>query len=141
MRFGTMISDVIHSLFQAPVTQKYPFVRSETPQRLRGKLTWEAERCSACQLCAKECPANALQVITIDRTNRRYVMQYKMDRCTFCAQCVLNCRFKCIEMAADDWELAALDKKAFTVYYGKETDVNAVLAEIGDPNAELPGAD
>jgi len=136
-----MLSDIFTSLFQAPVTQKYPFERQPTPQRLRGKLTWDPDRCSACSLCAKECPANALQVITVDRNNRRYVMRYQMDRCTYCAQCALNCRFKCIQLGSEDWELAALDKKAFTVYYGRETDVNTYLEETGDPNAEKPGPD
>lgn len=141
MKFGTMLSDIFKSLFQAPVTQKYPFERQETPSRLRGKLTWEPDRCSACSLCVKECPSNAIELITVDRANRRYVMRYHIDRCTYCAQCVQNCRFKCIQLSADDWELAAFNKKNFTQYFGKETDVDTVLAELGDPNAELPGAD
>ena len=49
--------------------------------------------------------------------------------------------FKCIQLSPDDWELAALDKKSFTQYFGRETDVDTVLAELGDPDAELPGAD
>jgi len=141
MRFGTMLSDIFQSLFQAPATQKYPFERTETPQRLRGKLTWDPDRCSACSLCAKECPANALEVVTVDKANRRYVMRYQIDRCTYCAQCVQNCRFKCIQLSPEDWELATLDKNSFTQYFGRETDVDTVLAELGDPNAELPGAD
>jgi formate hydrogenlyase subunit 6/NADH:ubiquinone oxidoreductase subunit I len=141
MRFGTMLSDIFQSLLKTPATQKYPFERKETPPRLRGKLTWDPDRCSACSLCVKECPSNAIEVITVDRANRRYVMRFQVDRCTFCAQCAQNCRFKCIQLSSEDWELAALNKKSFTQYFGKETDVNTVLAELGDPDAELPGAD
>lgn len=86
-------------------------------------------------------PRQCSPVITVDKANRRYVMRYQMDRCTYCAQCALHCRFKCIQLDSEDWELAALDKKAFTVYYGRETDVNTFLEEMGDPKAEKPGPD
>jgi formate hydrogenlyase subunit 6/NADH:ubiquinone oxidoreductase subunit I len=52
-------------------------------------------------------------------------MQYRLDRCIFCAQCVQNCRFKCLELTNEEWELAALDKTPFTIYYGPEEHIQA----------------
>ena len=130
MKFGSMLKDVLKSFTQAPVTEKYPFVKKPAPDRLRGKLTWNPEKCSGCCLCSKDCPSDAIELITIDKKAKRFVMRYHEDRCTYCAQCVQNCRFECLSMSNTDWELAALTKAPFDVYYGKDEDVEAVLAKL-----------
>ncbi len=136
MRIGTMLRDVVRSIFIKPVTQAYPFVRQPSPQRLRGKLQWDPSRCSGCGLCAKDCPSNAIEITILDRTSKRFVMQYHADRCTFCAQCVVNCRFKCLELSNEQWELAALTKDGFRFFYGNEVDVDEYLDRFGEPNAQ-----
>lgn len=141
MKIGTMLTDVFSAFLSKPITQKYPSQRTPAPEKLRGRLFWEHNRCSGCGLCVKDCPANALEVITIDRANKRFVMVYHLDKCTYCAQCVVNCRFKCLEMSATDWELAGLKKEDFTKYYGDEGDVDVYLAQLGHSNAEPPGID
>ncbi len=141
MKIGTMLTDVFNAFISKPITQKYPVQRTPVPVKLRGKLFWDHQRCSGCGLCVKDCPSDAIEVITIDRTNKRFVMVYHLDKCTYCAQCVVNCRFKCLEMSAEDGELAGLVKKDFTKYYGDEGDVDAYLALLGHPNAEPPGID
>jgi formate hydrogenlyase subunit 6/NADH:ubiquinone oxidoreductase subunit I len=52
-------------------------------------------------------------------------MRYRADRCTYCGQCVVACRFKCLELSHEEWELAALTKEPFTVYYGRSEDITA----------------
>lgn len=125
MKLGAMFRDVIRSLFSPPVTEKYPFERQEAPKRFRGKLEWNPEKCTGCGLCSKDCPSNALEMIIVDRAKKQFVVRYHADRCTFCAQCVQNCRFKCMNMSNEDWELAALSKEPFTVYYGNEANLKA----------------
>jgi formate hydrogenlyase subunit 6/NADH:ubiquinone oxidoreductase subunit I len=127
MRLGTMLKDILKSLLQKPVTQQYPFTREKTPERLRGSLVWNPEKCTGCSLCCKDCPSNAIEVITIDRAKKQFVMRYHIDRCTFCGQCVQNCRFKCMGMSNEQWELAALKKEPFTVYYGNEDNLAILL--------------
>jgi formate hydrogenlyase subunit 6/NADH:ubiquinone oxidoreductase subunit I len=139
MRFATMLKDVLRSFGQHPVTEKYPFEKTPAPDRLRGKLVWNPEKCSGCCLCSKDCPSDAIELITLDKKAKRFVMRYHADRCTYCAQCVQNCRFECLGMSDTDWELAALTKQPFDVYYGKEDDVNAVLAKLAAAKTgELP---
>lgn len=128
MKLGSMLSDVLGSFFKKPVTQPYPFVKKPAPENLRGKLVYDPEKCTSCQLCAKDCPADAIEVLTVDKANKRFVMKYYVDRCTYCAQCLESCRMKCLVMSHDEWENAALNKEAFTVYYGREEDVAFVLA-------------
>ncbi len=127
MKLGSMLGDVLRSFFRKPVTQPYPFERKPAPKNFRGKLVWQPEKCTGCQLCVKDCPADAIEIIILDRAKKRFVMRYDLDRCTYCAQCEINCRFDCLEMSDEQWELAALDKKTFTVYYGRDEDVQEYL--------------
>lgn len=128
-----MLADTVRSFFRKPVTQLYPFERHDSPERLRGKLYWNPENCTGCCLCVKDCPSNAIEVITIDKKAKKFVMRYHPDRCTYCGQCVQNCRFKCISLSNDDWELAAPTTETFTVYYGNEADIEPILAGITSP--------
>jgi formate hydrogenlyase subunit 6/NADH:ubiquinone oxidoreductase subunit I len=125
---GMMVSDVVTSFFTKPITRRYPFERREAPERFRGKLVWDLSKCTGCQLCIKDCPANAIELIVIDRSKKHFMMKFHADRCTYCAQCVVNCKFKCLNLSHDQWELAALSKEPFTVYYGLEADVDAARA-------------
>lgn len=132
-----MIGDVIRSLFKRPVTEMYPFERSLTPEHFRGKLHYDPIACTGCRLCVKDCPANAIELLVVDKANKRFVMRYHIDRCTFCDQCVISCRFKCISLSNNEWELAALTHKPFTVYYGKEEDVHELLERSVRPGAPV----
>jgi formate hydrogenlyase subunit 6/NADH:ubiquinone oxidoreductase subunit I len=136
MTIGSMLGDVVKSFFKKPVTEKYPFEKSETPAHFRGKLVWDPEKCSGCQLCVKDCPSNAIELITIDKVNKKFVMRYNLDRCTYCAQCVLNCRFGCLEMSEEQWELASTKREPFEVFYGREEDVRELLERAAQPNTE-----
>jgi formate hydrogenlyase subunit 6/NADH:ubiquinone oxidoreductase subunit I len=135
---GAMFGQIMQSLVTNPVTEKYPFVRYPEPERLRGKLFWDPQKCTGCQLCVKDCPSDALELITIDKVNKRFVLKYHIDRCTFCAQCVENCRFNCIGLSNEEWELASLTQEPFVVYYGREEDVQILLARSAQEHAEAP---
>jgi len=135
---GIMISDVRKSFLRKPVTQLYPFERHEAPERLRGLLNWNGENCTGCNICSMDCPAKAIEVVVIDKKAKRFVMHYQADRCTFCAQCVFSCNHDCISLDNDGWELAALGKDAFAIYYGTDDDVEYVLAGPPAPDAEAP---
>jgi NAD(P)H-quinone oxidoreductase subunit I len=136
MTIGAMLGDILESLFKKPVTERYPFERKATPERLRGKLYWEPEKCSGCQLCVKDCPANAIELIVLDKVAKRFVMRYNPDRCTFCGECVESCRFDCLRLSSEDWELAALNRDSFEVFFGKDEDVETLMAQIA---SQYPG--
>jgi formate hydrogenlyase subunit 6/NADH:ubiquinone oxidoreductase subunit I len=144
MKFGTMLTDIWTAFFHKPVTRLYPFERTEAPEHFRGKLHWDAAKCNGCCLCMKDCPANAIEVITIDKKAKQFVMRYHADRCTYCAQCVQNCRLECLGMSKDQWEMAALSRKDFIVHYGNEADIQGILAkqaQSGDQPAAAAKAD
>jgi len=140
MRFGTMLRDIWGSFFKKPVTQRYPFERREAPDQYRGKLVWTPGKCNGCCLCMKDCPANAIELLTIDKKNKQFVMRYHADRCTYCAQCVQNCRLECLGMAHDQWETAGLKRETFVVNYGSEADIAIILAKHSPTDAAEPAA-
>ena len=133
MTIGSMLSEIVGSFFKKPVTETYPFTRYPTPTNLRGKLEYDPAKCAGCQLCVKDCPADALELLVVDKVAKRFVLRYHADRCTYCAQCVESCRFNCLGMSSEDWELASLNKEPFSVYYGREEDIQAIMARFAQP--------
>jgi len=136
MKIGSIFNDVLKSFFSAPVTEKYPFERPETALRFRGKLSFDPAKCTGCGLCSKDCPANALEIVIIDRAAKRFVARYNIDHCIYCGQCVQSCKFKCLDMSKDDWELAALNRESFAVNFGKEEDIAAFMERFAAPKIE-----
>ncbi len=134
MTIGSMFGDIVGSLFKKPVTEHYPFERNPDPELLRGKLVYDASKCSGCQLCVKDCPADALELLVVDKAAKKFVLRYSIDRCTFCSQCVESCRFKCLDLSSEMWELAAVKREPFTVYYGREEDIQTILARFAPEN-------
>lgn len=136
MKIGTMFKDILASFFKKNSTQMYPFEKHPTPERFRGNLFYDPAKCTGCCLCVKDCPSKAIELVTLDRAAKRFVLKYHMDRCIYCGQCTLNCRFKCMGMSNKDWEHAALNREEFTVFYGKEEDVREMLENLTKPPVE-----
>jgi formate hydrogenlyase subunit 6/NADH:ubiquinone oxidoreductase subunit I len=113
-----MLNDVFASLFKRPFTERYPFRKYPAPPaRLRGKLLWEEEKCEGCMLCVRDCPAKAIEVKVVDRAAKKYTFHYRVDRCIYCAQCVVSCKEDALSMSSTEYHLASTDKKTFTEVY------------------------
>ncbi len=128
-KIGAMLGEIVPSLFKKPATDLYPFERNPAPERLRGRLVWDADKCVGCNMCMKDCPTDAIKIYTLDKKAKRFVMRYYTDRCIFCSQCVQNCRFDALQMSNTDWELAMLDREAYVDYYGTPEDIQIVLEQ------------
>lgn len=129
MKLGTLFKDALHALFSRAATEPYPNPQPNETERLRGRLMWAPEGCTGCNLCVKDCPANAIDLFVLDKKAKQFVMRYDVGRCTFCGQCMQSCRFECWHAANNDWSLAGTTIDGFTYYYGEEDDVERVLAE------------
>jgi len=136
MKIVTMAGDVLQSLFKRPVTRQYPLERVEPPEKLNGCLHWDATNCTGCGLCEKDCPANAIDLIVLDKKEKRFVIHYHLDRCIFCGQCVVSCPRSCLGLSPDNWELAALGKDLFTLDYGDIADVEAARSRLLEADVE-----
>ena len=134
-----MLTDIVNAFIRKPVTVKYPAECCEVPIKTRGKVVYTADTCTGCRLCVRDCPANAIDIIILDRKEKRFVMNYDMAKCIFCGQCIESCRFDCIELSNTEWELASTNPKDFQILYGHAEDVQKVrdsLTVSGETSAE-----
>jgi hydrogenase-4 component H len=102
-------------MLEKPTTEAYPYKPIQLPERFRGKLDVDPERCTGCQVCAIVCPA---QVITMKDMGTRKVGDkelpvkrpiFDLSTCIFCGECVDNCAFKALELTKE-FQLASPNK-------------------------------
>ncbi len=62
----------------------------------------------------------------MDKAAKRFVLKFRADRCTFCAQCAESCNFDGISLSAEAWELAALSRDPMVISQGREQDLDSL---------------
>jgi NADH-quinone oxidoreductase subunit I len=97
-------------MFKPRATMQYPEERFDPPASYRGRpvLVQEddgGERCVACGLCARVCPALAIEVraAETDLEKERYPQKFEINmlRCIFCGFCEEVCPEEAIVMSKD----------------------------------------
>ena len=95
--------------FQKTATVQYPEHRLSLAPRYRGIHEFDADKCIACDQCAKACPVDCIYIDKtaprkIDKTTGKAVggqlLRYAIDysKCMFCALCTEPCPTDCIHM-------------------------------------------
>jgi NADH-quinone oxidoreductase subunit I len=115
----------LRHLFQPSVTIQYPDVRVELPPGARSKLYVNIDDCIGCNLCARACPVNCIDIETVKATSdvdlgktstgnpkRLWVTQFDIDmsKCMYCDLCVHPCPTDCIYMV-QEYEYSEFDRK------------------------------
>ncbi len=106
----------LKQMFQPRFTRQYPEEKWIPPASYRGRpvLVEEqgVERCVACGLCARVCPALAIsvQASETELEKERYPVTFEINmlRCIFCGFCEEVCPEEAIVMSKD-YELAFRD--------------------------------
>ena len=123
-----MLKVLLKQLFLTPATNKFParyapksataFLSSvqkgeaalippvEVHAGFRGKIAYDREKCTGCQLCIKVCPTMAIEFIPEEKKVKIFV-----SRCCFCAQCNDICPTGALSMT-DEFLLSSYDKYA-----------------------------
>jgi len=123
-----IVKVLLRQLLQTPATNKFPakYAPKSTiqfldkvkkgklrlippipvPPKFRGKILYDREKCTGCQLCLKVCPTKAIEFIPEEKKVKIFVA-----RCCFCAQCNDICPTNALSMT-DEFLLSSYDKYA-----------------------------
>jgi formate hydrogenlyase subunit 6/NADH:ubiquinone oxidoreductase subunit I len=85
-----LLTELGRTLLAERVTVQFPFAPAELPAEFRGRVILTDEAlCKGCGLCARDCPALALE---LERHSREWfrLIHYR-DRCAYCGQCADSC--------------------------------------------------
>ena len=99
----------VSQIFRPKFTRQYPEERWDPPASFRGRpvLVEEkgVERCVACGLCARVCPALAIEVqgSETELLKERYPVKFEINmlRCIFCGFCEEVCPEEAIVMSKE----------------------------------------
>jgi len=117
------------------VTLTYPYEAIPVPDVGRYRLHNEIDDCIVCDLCAKICPVNCIEIesikatedigLTSDGTKKRlYAATFNIDlaKCCYCGLCTTVCPTDCLTMTK--------------VYDFPETDVKNMIYHFTDLSPE-----
>ncbi len=116
----------LRTMFKPKVTMEYPEIKFQPPSSYRGRpvLVQEengVERCVACGLCSRVCPALAIEVQAAETEleKERYPKKFEINmiRCIFCGFCEEVCPEEAIVMSKD-YELVFTNRE--DAIYGKD---------------------
>lgn len=133
-KIGIFMPEMLRNLGAKPATRMYPFEPVDLPEGYRGlpKFTWQS--CVGCQLCVKDCTAEALAIEQVvepappppaegepaPKVQKKFRMVLHVDRCIHCARCAEVCARNAIHMD-DSFELADFTRDSLTVTEGPES--------------------
>jgi len=112
---GKMLAELFRNVTKAPATIQYPFAKIETPDDFRGRIVFSSENCIGCNICVKDCPADALKISKVGE-EKIFEAVFNLDECIYCAQCVHSCPKKALSVSGD-FELAQTNRESLKILY------------------------
>lgn len=91
MKLAVFLPELLRHLFKKPATVDYPFQKLAVPADFRGTPYLNPEMCIVCRACERDCPAEAIEISSVNEAEKRFKMIIHNDRCIHCAQCVDSC--------------------------------------------------
>ncbi len=121
---GITFKNMILNLFgkRKMLTLNYPEEKYEYSPRFKGShvLTVKKDgsiRCTACMLCATNCPADCITIIASEHDDpsvEKYPIAYEIDtlRCVYCGFCEEACPVDAIRMGPE-WQMPGINGANF----------------------------
>ncbi|MDR3362883.1 MAG: hydrogenase [Desulfovibrio sp.] len=95
---------LFRNLLDGPSTDPYPFGKTFSPERIRGKVKLDPDLCMGCAMCVYSCTAKAINISPLD-DGSGYTFTVWRNACCLCASCRHYCPMGAISIV-DDWHLA-----------------------------------
>jgi formate hydrogenlyase subunit 6/NADH:ubiquinone oxidoreductase subunit I len=106
LRIPSLAKKALGQIFSKPATEKYPFAKPKLADNFRGQPDFDFSLCIGCGLCGRDCPAKAIEMVSVEDKKRP---QLNLSKCVFCYQCAETCPKKAIKTSCN-YELATTDK-------------------------------
>jgi NADH-quinone oxidoreductase subunit I len=132
------------------VTEQYPDVKPALPPRSRGVIALQAENCTSCMLCARECPDWCIYIDSHKETipareeggrerTRNVLDRFAIDfsLCMYCGICIEVCPFDAL-FWSPEFEYAEFDIR--DLIHEKDR-LGDWMATVPPPPASDPGAE
>lgn len=120
-------------------TLRYPHIKLPLPDNSRNQLHVEIDDCIVCDLCAKICPVDCIEIEAIKAvedigktsdgtTKRLHAAKFDIDlaKCMFCGLCTIVCPTECIIMT-DEYDVTLDSVGAMNYHFSTMTDEEAEL--------------
>ena len=90
---NTTVTDLISKVQKGEAKINSPV---PVPNKFRGKIVYDREKCIGCKLCVRVCPSRAIEFLPEEKK-----IKIRIDRCIFCSQCNDVCPVHCLSMSED----------------------------------------
>ncbi|MFA6542093.1 MAG: NADH-quinone oxidoreductase subunit I [Bacteroidota bacterium] len=136
----------IGQMVSPTVTLQYPREKKPMPERVRNRLYMNFDDCIGCELCAKACPVDCIDIEVLKapptenlgetstgQKKRIYVTKFDIDiaKCCYCGLCVYPCPTECLKMT-DVYEFSEFDRHNLIYNFTTMTpaDVESARAKV-----------
>ena len=134
----------IKQMVSPTVTLQYPHVKKQMPDRVRNRLYMNFDDCIGCELCAKACPVDCIDIevmkappteslgeTSTGQKKRIYVTKFDIDiaKCCYCGLCVFPCPTECLKMT-DVYEFSEYDRTNLIYNFGTMSPVEIETAKL-----------
>jgi len=119
------------------ITQEYPEVRREPPERFRGFLHNDILRCTSCTMCVRVCPIDCISLESIRGADKKLkLVSYDINigRCMYCGLCVEVCPPKSLTHT-EGYEKASTERGELILHFVHE-DPEEIKARVAKEVAE-----